>query len=122
MIEEASDIYSGEIGKPFLPDEYLGFSKENLIVAMYEGYMETRYPSVFSASRHFPGESKSGLYHCPLGSSFFTDFIEIICRKCWGYLIKNNLNAEAVLSEIEEQFKDNHEYEHFEQTYLCTLK
>jgi len=98
MIKDVDVFYNQAINEQLVPDEYLGFAKQNLIKAMYEGYMETRYPSVFSTSRHFPSKKAKGIQHDPLGSSFFTDFMVLICTKCWKYLVSKRLNTSRILT------------------------
>lgn len=121
MIRDVSTIYERDMNSPLIKDEHLGFKSESLIQAMYEGYMETRYPSVLSTSRHLPAITAEGMFHDPLGSSFFTDFIERICTKCWTYLISKNLNASNIISGLEERFGGNDDFEHFKAVYLAKL-
>jgi len=102
MIMDVNSLLEKEMDENLVTEHYSGYKSESLIQAMYEGYMETRYPSVRSASRHFPVESAEGMYHDPLGSSFFTDFIEMICVKCWKYLASRELDTEKVVTAIEE--------------------
>jgi hypothetical protein len=118
MIKDVSAIYVREMGAPFLPDEHLGFKSEKLIAAMYEGYMETRYPSVLPTSRHFPTGVTNGMFHSPLGSSFFTDFIEVICIQCWTYLNTKKLNTADIIAKLEEHFEESAGFEHFKATVL----
>jgi len=121
MIQEAGAIYEREMKTSFLPDEHLGFKSEDLIKAMYEGYMETRYPSVLSTSRHFPAGTAERIFHNPLGSSFFTEFIEVICKRCWSYLVAMNLDAAGILSDLEERFSESSGFEQFKTLYLAKL-
>ena len=122
MIEDAANIYQSRLEKEFMPTEYLGFSKDDLIKAMYEGYMETRYPSALSVSRLFPVKTAKGMYHAPLGSSFFTDFTRLICKRCWEYLVdQKTLNTESVLASIDEQYSKSIDYEAFYKEYLSSL-
>jgi hypothetical protein len=121
MISKVSSIYKKEMNEIFVPENYYGFKSDNLIKAMYEGYMETRYPSVLSASRHFPIGSTKGMFHDPLGSSFFTDFVEGICRKCWTYLLTKEVISIKIIDDIKKRFLKSNGFKQFESSYLAKL-
>ncbi|MEX2488351.1 MAG: hypothetical protein WD356_02365 [Pseudomonadales bacterium] len=121
MIDRVSSIYKKEMDEIFIPGNYYGFKSDNLIKAMYEGYMETRYPSVLSTSRHFPVGSTKGMFHDPLGSSFFTDFIEAICRKCWVYLLAKDVITIKIIDDIKGRFSESYGFKLFESSYLAKL-
>lgn len=121
MLDAVGEIYEQDQGEKLVPEKYLNFDTELLVTAMYEGYMETRYPSVFSVSRHFPAVRSKGVYHSPIGSSFFTDFIEMICVKCWKYLEQSGLDTKKIISKIDLQFSKNNSYSYFQNVYLSNL-
>lgn len=121
MIQAVSLVYRREFKQTLLESDYFGYPLDVLVKAMYEGYMETRYPTANNTFRHFPILNSEGAYHDPLGSSFFSDFMQYICRKCWRILIKQGLDGQAVLEATEDQFKDSRDYDVFESVYLQTL-
>ena len=62
------------------------------------------------------------MYHDPLGSSFFTEFIELICVNCWKFLASRGLNTEKVITAIEERFSECDDFKEFKQLYLARLR
>ena len=118
MIQEVSLLYQKEMNKIFVPENYDGFDTEKLIQAMYDGYLETRYPSVRSTAKNFPVGTQEGVYHDPLGSSFFTDFNETICRNCLIYLKEKGINVAIITADFKERFSDNIGFKNFETQYL----
>ena len=121
MITDVSLLYETGFDGPFVPDTYLTFEKSSLIKAMYEGYMETRYPTVTSSSRHFPYKKSGGVYHSPIGSSFFTDFTELICHKSWSYLEKQGVVGERSINLLYEKFGQSENYNVFKALYVDKL-
>jgi len=121
MINDVGSIYYKEMHKRFVDDSHLGFESEIIIKAMVEGYMETRYPSLKTTSRHFPVKSHPNVYHDPLGSSFFTEFVERLCIQCWSCLVKKGLNAAEVLSRVRVRFSNNEDFGRFESLYFERL-
>ncbi len=121
MIEEVSVHYNRSTNEELIPAMFLGFETGKLVQTMCEGYMDTRYPSVQSTSRHFPSPTAPGIRHAPLGSSFFTDFLQHICLNCWKYLISNGLNGKMVIEQIQERYSGSEEFNLFEIAYLRQL-
>lgn len=121
MIGDVENLYESEFKRPFVPNTYLGFDKDNLIKAMYEGYMETRYPTITSSSQHFPYAKKADVYHSPIGSSFFTDFTQLICQNCWRFLLAKGMDLHMTVDLLFEQFGENEKYASFKTSYLNKL-
>jgi len=121
MINEVSAIYQQELGKEFVSSKIYGYDKDIVIESMSKGYMETRYPVVAPTSRQYQFRNVKGSYYDPLGSSFFTDFIDRICQKCWGLLVNKGIDHQAILSFIEEQYANSRDYNTFKNEYLSKL-
>jgi len=122
MVKDVSGLLEEEMGEKLLPENYSEYNSELLVKSMYEGYMETRYPTVSPTANHFPFESSEGIYHDPLGSSFFTDFIFLICERCWKYLATKESNLEDILIKFEEQYSEHDDFNNFKQLYLSRFK
>ena len=118
MVKDVSDLLEKESGERLLPENYSDYNSELLVKSMYEGHMETRYPTVSSTALHYPFESSERIYHDPLGSSFFTDFIFLICERCWKYLATKQPNLKDILIKFEEQYSEHDDFNTFKQLYL----
>ena len=121
MIEVVSRIYRRDTGQTFLDNEILGYELKDVVKSMYEGYTETRYPSVLQTARHFPLPSAKGVFHDPLGSNFFTDFTKQICQKTWCYLVDRGADFTGIVESIEEQYKESKNYGYFQSDYISKL-
>ena len=81
MIEELSRFAADDIDQ-IKKTNFDGYSGCDLILAVYAGYMETRYPVPTSISDAFPIEG-TDLKHDPLWSSGITKFIYAVCNACF---------------------------------------
>lgn len=81
---------------------YDGYGGEGLLVAVEQGYTETRYPVPVPVHNNFPiGET--GFSHDPLGSSAFTDFVYALCNACFFELLRS-VDFADVIKQFEEKF------------------
>lgn len=121
MIKDVSTIYLRDTGRTFLDSEIYGYELKAVATSMYEGYMETRYPSVLQTARHYPFPNAEGSFHDPLGSSFFTDFAKEICQKAWCYLVDRGADFTGIVESIDEQYRESKDYGYFQSTYISKL-
>jgi hypothetical protein len=102
MLKELSRIGISEIQnlKEHNFDGYLG---KELIRAVKQGYMETRYPVPTPVSDSFPIKG-TNLKHNPLWSSGISKFIYSICGACLEYLSKS-MSLEDVWNGFQKNYR-----------------
>ena len=84
MILAVTDIGIADFEK-IKNTDYDGYLGSELVAAVSEGYMETRYPVPTQVSDKFP-IGDTGFTHDPLSSSGITKFIYAVCNSCYFFL------------------------------------
>lgn len=122
MIKDVDNLFKQKFNEKLLPKKFDTYNSELLVKTMNEGYKETRYPVQKSTARHYKFEQSENIYHDPLGSTFFHDFLVLICEKCWEYLAANKLNLNEILNRFEANYSENEDFGQFKQLYLSKFK
>ena len=122
MVKEVDSARKSDKLPPLFDDKHPDYPAADMVEAMREVYMESRYPTpqTASASRRFPAKAK-GVVSDPIGSSFFTGFCENICVACSKHLYHTGFDLPKVVSQFTDSVDKSSDYDYFKNLYLAPL-
>ena len=96
--------------------DFDGYIGNDLIRAVKEGYLETRYPVPRQISETFPIPGTK-FTHNPLGSSGFTKFIYAVCNSCFYHLMPY-IKVNLVMNEFKHKYNHRKSFYSFNNLFL----
>lgn len=118
MLEKASALGNLCISK-ILTDDFDGYLGGDLVKAVEDGYMETRYPVPIPVSDNFP--IGNGYTHDPLSSSGITKFIHAVSKSCFQALEDAHVDFSDKLIQFQNKFRHKESFGRFANSFGLSI-